>query len=166
MLDSILELITQATSSSTFIFCFCNLIIVIILLDLKPRISVHQRSQIHLSIGETQKQETNIKFSSEKSVESLTQEKEVSHVIEAVEAEVEEEEEAEDKIENEGNDDIDCNNEEGKEEMEKDVEEENDDELRKRVEEFIEKVNKKWKEELLSTSSLVYERKNNEIFAI
>ncbi|GAU26438.1 hypothetical protein TSUD_294030 [Trifolium subterraneum] len=96
----------------------------------------------------------------------MTQEKEVSHVIEA-EAEDEEEEE-ENEIEIEDNDDdIDCNNDEGKEEKEKEDEEEKDgDELRKRVEEFIEKVNKKWKEELLSTSSLVYERKNNEIFAI
>ncbi|WJX66715.1 hypothetical protein P8452_51245 [Trifolium repens] len=87
----------------------------------------------------------------------MTQEKEVSHVIEAeVEAE-EDEEEEEIKIEIEDNDDdIDCNNEEEKEENEKeDEEEKDDDELRKRVEEFIEKVNKKWKEELLSTSSLV-----------
>jgi hypothetical protein len=168
MLDSILEMITQAASSSTFIFCFCNLIIVIILMDLKPRISVHQKSEFPLSIYEIQKQETNTKFSFEKSIESMTQEKEVSHVIEAeVEAE-EDEEEEEIKIEIEDNDDdIDCNNEEGKEENEKeDEEEKDDDELRKRVEEFIEKVNKKWKEELLSTSSLVYARKNNEILAI
>ncbi|PNX89479.1 hypothetical protein L195_g045599 [Trifolium pratense] len=94
----------------------------------------------------------------------MTQEKEVSHVIEA---EANEDEDEENKIEIEANDDIDCNNEEGKEENEKEHEEEkDDDELRKRVEEFIEKVNKKWKEELLSTSSLVYERKNNEILAI
>jgi hypothetical protein len=169
MLDSILEMITQAASSSTFIFCFCNLIIVIILMDLKPRISVHQKSEFPLSIYEIQKQETNTKFSFEKSIESMTQEKEVSHVIEAeAEAEEDEEEEEEIKIEIEDNDDdIDCNNEEGKEENEKeDEEEKDDDELRKRVEEFIEKVNKKWKEELLSTSSLVYARKNNEILAI
>jgi hypothetical protein len=133
-------------------------------MDLKPRISVHQRSEFPLSIYEIQKQETNTKFSFEKSIESMTQEKEVSHVIEA---EVEAEEE-EIKIEIEDNDDdIDCNNEEEKEENEKeDEEEKDDDELRKRVEEFIEKVNKKWKEELLSTSSLVYARKNNEILAI
>ncbi|KAK2421286.1 glutamic acid-rich protein [Trifolium repens] len=137
-------------------------------MDLKPRISVHQRSEFPLSIYEIQKQETNTKFSFEKSIESMTQEKEVSHVIEAeVEAE-EDEEEEEIKIEIEDNDDdIDCNNEEEKEENEKeDEEEKDDDELRKRVEEFIEKVNKKWKEELLSTSSLVYARKNNEILAI
>ncbi|XP_045818882.1 nuclear polyadenylated RNA-binding protein 3-like [Trifolium pratense] len=164
MLDSILEMITQAASSSTFIFCFCNLIIVIILMDLKPRISVHQRSEFPLSIYEIQKQEINTKFSFEKSIESMTQEKEVSHVIEA---EANEDEDEENKIEIGANDDIDCNNEEGKEENEKEHEEEkDDDELRKRVEEFIEKVNKKWKEELLSTSSLVYERKNNEILAI
>ncbi|CAL5185046.1 unnamed protein product [Lathyrus oleraceus] len=151
MLDSILELITQAASSSTFIFCFCNLIIVIILLDLKPSVNVHQKSEIHLSIceSETLKQEIN-----SKSIESLTQEKEVPRVVIDVEAKEEKEEEDEDEIEIENNEDVDCNN--------NDVEiEENDDELRKRVEEFIEKVNKKWKEELLSTSRLVYGKNNN-----
>lgn len=148
MLDSILELITQAASSSTFIFCFCNLIIVIILLDLKPSLNVHQKSEIHLSIceSETQKQEIN-----SKSIESLTQEKEVPRVVIDVEAE-EEEEEEEVEIEIENNDDVEIEN--------------NDDELRKRVEEFIEKVNKKWKEELLSTSTLVYGKSNNGIMAI
>lgn len=147
MLDSILELITQAASSSTFIFCFCNLIIVIILLDLKPSLNVHQKSEIHLSIceSETQKQEIN-----SKNIESLTQEKEVPRVVIDVEAKEEEEEEVEIEIEN--NDDVEIEN--------------NDDELRKRVEEFIEKVNKKWKEELLSTSTLVYGKSNNGILAI
>ncbi|BAU02457.1 hypothetical protein VIGAN_11199500 [Vigna angularis var. angularis] len=61
-------------------------------------------------------------------------------------------------IEIEGNDD--CSNEdEEKVEQEKDDDrsekDDSNDELRKRVEEFIQKVNKGWKEELLSTSSLV-----------
>ncbi|XP_058773491.1 uncharacterized protein LOC131647636 [Vicia villosa] len=152
MLDSILELITQAASSSTFIFCFCNLIIVIILLDLKPSVNVHHKSEIHLSICETLKQEIN-----SKTIKSLTQEKEVSRVV--IDAEAKEEEEEEDEIVIEKDHGVDCNND--------DVEiEENDDELRKRVEEFIEKVNKKWKEELLSTSRLVYAKNNNEILVI
>ncbi|XP_027359417.1 NAD-dependent protein deacetylase HST1 [Abrus precatorius] len=142
MLDSILEFITQAASSSAFIFCFCNLIIVIILLDLKPSLSIHQKSEISFSKGPNQKQETNIKSVVEKDTASLAQVVEVSHVMET-EAVV-------DNIEIEGNDD--CSNEEEENEEE---EEEEDDELRRRVEEFIEKVNKGWKEELLSTSSLV-----------
>ncbi|TKY45048.1 hypothetical protein E2542_SST31332 [Spatholobus suberectus] len=153
MLDSVLEFITQAASSSAFIFCFCNLIIVIILVDLKPSLSVHQGSEIPLSKGANQKQGANSKSLVEKDTAPLPQAVEVSHVEEA---------EAVDNIEIEGN--YDCSNEE-EEKVEEEEEEEDhgdnndndndDDELRRRVEEFIEKVNKGWKEELLSTSSLV-----------
>ncbi|XP_061353519.1 uncharacterized protein LOC133298272 [Gastrolobium bilobum] len=143
MLDSVLEFITQAASNSTFIFCFCNLIIVIILLDLKPGLSFHQASEISLSIGANQKQGANSKCLVEKDSGSLPQVAEVSHVQEE---EADAEAKVVDNIEIEGSDD--CSNEE------EEKEEEND-ELRKRVEEFIEKVNKRWKEELLSTSSLV-----------
>ncbi|KAK7314896.1 hypothetical protein VNO77_33426 [Canavalia gladiata] len=140
MLDSVLEFITQAASSSAFIFCFCNLIIVIILKDLKPSLSIHQASEIPFSKVANQKQGTNTKsLVVEKDIASLPQAVEVSHVEEA---------EIVDNIEIEGNDE-DCSNED------EEKEEEDDDELRRRVEEFIEKVNKGWKEELLSTSSLV-----------
>ncbi|KAL2334496.1 hypothetical protein Fmac_015709 [Flemingia macrophylla] len=147
MLDSVLEFITQAASSSAFIFCFCNLIIVIILVDLKPSLSIHQESEIPLSKGANQKQETNAKHLVERETTSLPHEVEVSHDQEA---------EAVENIEIEGNDD--CSN--GEEKIEEESEDDNnhndnDDELKKRVEEFIEKVNKGWKEELLSTSSMV-----------
>jgi len=140
MLDSVLEFITQAASSSTFIFCFCNLIIVIILVDLKPSLSIHQESEIPPSKGdENEKQKA--KYSNslvEKETASLPQAVEVSHDQEA---------ETVESIEIEGNDD--CSNEEEDDDDDNNINDE--DELKRRVEEFIEKVNKGWKEELLST---------------
>ncbi|OIV98941.1 hypothetical protein TanjilG_07376 [Lupinus angustifolius] len=152
MLDSILEFITQAASSSAFIFCFCNLIIIIILVDLKPSLSIHQQSEIPLSIYTNIKQETNSKILVEKDVGSSPQEAKISHVKEREEAEVYEEAKASamNKIEVKDNDDL-SNEEEKKEEVEDGNEEEEDDELKRRVEEFIEKVNRGWKQELLST---------------
>lgn len=149
MLDSVLEFFTQAASSSAFIFCFCNLIIVIILVDLKPSLSIHQESEIPLSKGANQNVGANYK---EIDTTSLPQAEEVSHDQKA---------EVVESIEIEGNDD--CSNEEEEEKVEEEKEEDHDDdddnhdddELRRRVEEFIKKVNKGWKEELLSTSSLV-----------
>ncbi|KAK7364251.1 hypothetical protein VNO80_12772 [Phaseolus coccineus] len=145
MLGSVLEFITQAASSSAFIFCFCNLIIVIILVDLKPSLSIHQESEIHLLEGANdQKQGANSKPIVEKNTTAKPQGVEVSHDDEA---------ETVENIEIEGNED------EEKVEQEKDDDrsekDDSNDELRKRVEEFIQKVNKGWKEELLSTSSLV-----------
>ncbi|KAE9617220.1 hypothetical protein Lal_00034825 [Lupinus albus] len=141
MLDSILEFITQAASSSAFIFCFCNLIIVIILVDMKPSLSIHQESEILLSMdtNPTKKQETEPKH--------IVQEAQVSQVQEPKEAELDEEAKtlAAKNIEMKGNDDW-SNEEEEREEVEE------DDELKRRVEEFIEKVNRGWKQELLSTS--------------
>ncbi|MED6195459.1 hypothetical protein PIB30_037972 [Stylosanthes scabra] len=161
MLDSIVEFITQAASSSAFIFCFCNLIIVYILVDLKPSLSsssVHQESSevTPSSIGiNHQKQGTNSKFLVRKDTESRAIQ--VSNVQRAgAEAEAEEEVETEEKlievdiIEIIDNDEC-FNKEVGKEEEEEEEEGNHDDELRKRVEEFIEKVNKGWKEELLIT---------------
>ncbi|XLR65612.1 hypothetical protein S83_016284 [Arachis hypogaea] len=165
MLDSIVEFVTQAASSSAFIFCFCNFIIVYILVDLKPTLSssVHQEnSEVTPSMGTNlQTQETNSKFLVQKDTELRAIQ--VSYVRQ-VEAEAEAEVKAKlievDIIETIGNDE--CFVEEVKKEDEKEEkeekdeeEEEDEDELRKRVEEFIEKVNKGWKEELLITSSLV-----------
>ncbi|KAL1356140.1 hypothetical protein AAHE18_05G161900 [Arachis hypogaea] len=155
MLDSIVEFVTQAASSSAFIFCFCNFIIVYILVDLKPTLSssVHQEnSEVTPSMGTNlQTQETNSKFLVQKDTELRAIQ--VSYVRQ-VEAE------AEAEVKTIGNDE--CFVEEVKKEDEKEEkeekeeeEEEDEDELRKRVEEFIEKVNKGWKEELLITSSLV-----------
>ncbi|CAJ1952513.1 unnamed protein product [Sphenostylis stenocarpa] len=146
MLSSVMEFITQAASSSAFIFCFCNLIIVIILVDLKPSLSIHRESEVHLLKGANdQKQGANSKPLVEKDTPPMPPAVEVSHDHEA---------ETVEKIEIEGNKD--CSNEEDeKVEEEKDDNKSENDELRKRVEEFIEKVNKGWKEELLSTSTLV-----------
>ncbi|RDX98654.1 hypothetical protein CR513_18385, partial [Mucuna pruriens] len=125
MLDSVLEFISRAASSSALVFCFCNLIIVIILVDLKPSLSIHQGSEIPQNSG-NQKQGANSKSIVEKDTTSLPQAEEVSHVVEEAEAveniEIEgnEEEEKEDDHDDEDNDD-------------------NDDELRRRVEEFIKK---------------------------
>ncbi|KAL4317450.1 hypothetical protein AHAS_Ahas15G0386300 [Arachis hypogaea] len=146
MLDSIVEFITQAASSSAFIFCFCNLIIVYILLDLKPTLSSsvqQENSEVTPSMGTNlQKQETNSKFLVQKDTELRAIQ--VSYVRQ-VEAETI------------GNDEcfVEEVKKEDEEEEKEEKEEEDDDELRKRVEEFIEKVNKGWKEELLITSSLV-----------
>ena len=140
MLDSVVEFITQAASSTAFIFCFCNLIIVIILVDLKPSLSFDQKREVSHPTN-TGKQGTNSKCLVNKSTPTQ-QAGEVSHAHE---------EEAVHKIETEGNDDSCCNEEEEEEEEE----EGKDDELRRRVEEFIEKVNKGWKAEYLNTSSLL-----------
>ncbi|KAK7287331.1 hypothetical protein RIF29_00573 [Crotalaria pallida] len=87
MLDSILEFITQAASSSAFIFCFCNLIVVIILVDLKPSlISVHQESEIPLSMDTTHKQETNSKCLVQKDIGSSPQVSQVQEAEEDTEA--------------------------------------------------------------------------------
>ncbi|CAL0328654.1 unnamed protein product [Lupinus luteus] len=141
MLDSILEFITQAASSSAFIFCFCNLIIIIILVDLKPSLSIHQESEIPLSIDTNKKQGTNFKSLVEKDTGSSPQEAQVDEEAKAL---------ALNKIEVKGNDDW-SNEEEESEEVEDGNEEEEGDELKRRVEEFIEKVNRGWKQELLST---------------
>ncbi|XP_019451504.1 PREDICTED: uncharacterized protein LOC109353625 isoform X3 [Lupinus angustifolius] len=134
MLDSILEFITHAASSSAFIFCFCNLIIVIILVDLKPRLSIHQESEIPLPMDATQKQGTNFKHP--KDTES-------SPEAEIAEVDTEPKAIAVNNIETKGNDDWNIEEEE----------EEDDDELKRRVEEFIEKVNRGWKQESLRISS-------------
>ncbi|XP_057443424.1 uncharacterized protein LOC130735470 [Lotus japonicus] len=152
MLGFVLDLVTQAASSSAFIFCCCNLIIVIILLDLKPSISVHQESEVLVSVGENQKQGTSFKCLVEEDKGSLSQVAEVSHLMEA-----ETEGKPADNIETQINEDH-------RNEEEEKVEEE-DDELRRRVEEFIEKINKGWKEELFCTSNRAYESNSKEIYA-
>ncbi|KAL1319201.1 hypothetical protein HN51_071502 [Arachis hypogaea] len=160
MLDSIVEFITQAASSSAFIFCFCNLIIVYILLDLKPTLSSsvqQENSEVTPSMGTNlQKQETNSKFLVQKDTELRAIQVSYVRQVEA-EAEAEAKLIEVDIIETIGNDEcfVEEVKKEDEEEEKEEKEEEDDDELRKRVEEFIEKVNKGWKEELLITSSLV-----------
>ncbi|KAI4351871.1 hypothetical protein L6164_006176 [Bauhinia variegata] len=145
MIDSILEFITKAASSSAFIFCFCNLIIVIILIDLKPSLSFDQGSEISLSMirnkAAKDKQEKNSKYPVEENKPDP----------EAGEVSAPQEGLAVDKIENEDSDN--CSNEEKEDKEDEDEDEdEDDDELKRRVEEFIEKVNKGWKAEMLGTS--------------
>lgn len=138
MLDSVVEYITQAASSTAFIFCFFNLIIVIILVDLKLNLSFDQQNEIPLSMHtKTGIQETNSKPLINRNTLS-PQAGKVSYAQEAAAAAV-------NKIGTEGNDNC-CNEEEEKEKEE---------ELRRRVEEFIEKVNEQWKAEYLSTSTLL-----------
>lgn len=128
---SILELFTQAASSSAFIFCFCNLIIVIILMDLKPRLCYDQGSEIPVYMARTHRAEENSKGIAQKE-----EDREVSQ-------DQKKEEKAADNCSNEEDLEVDV-----EEEIE---EEEEDDELRRRVEEFIQKVNKAWKAEFFST---------------
>jgi len=119
---------------------------------LKPSLSIHQQSEIHLLKGANDQKKganNNSKPVVEKDTTPMPQAVEVEEVSHDHEAGTVE------NIEIEGNDD--CSNEdEEKVEQEKDddrISEKDDsnDELRKRVEEFIQKVNKGWKEELLST---------------
>ncbi|KAF7820683.1 nuclear polyadenylated RNA-binding protein 3-like [Senna tora] len=117
----------KAASSSGFIFCFCNLIIVIILIDLKPSLSFDQESEIPVSMVRSSTGMTHkCQVQKEEACREVSQEHKEEEMTDKEEEEEEEEEEDDD-----------------------------DDELRRRVEEFIDKVNKAWKAELLSTSSLV-----------
>ncbi|KAJ8771416.1 hypothetical protein K2173_026593 [Erythroxylum novogranatense] len=50
MLDSTLELITQAVSNSLFIFCCCNLIILVIFIGSKSGSDLDQESEIPVSV--------------------------------------------------------------------------------------------------------------------
>ncbi|KAB2598550.1 hypothetical protein D8674_001470 [Pyrus ussuriensis x Pyrus communis] len=50
MLDSTLDLLTQAASNSLYVFCFCNLIIVMILVGSKPGSYFDQESEIPVSV--------------------------------------------------------------------------------------------------------------------
>lgn len=74
MLDTTLDLLTEATSNSLFIFCFCNLIIAIILLGSKPISNDDGESAIHLSMAtnkhEEDEQGTSPKQVSEETLES------------------------------------------------------------------------------------------------
>ncbi|KAI4347448.1 hypothetical protein L6164_008261 [Bauhinia variegata] len=148
MIDSVLEFIARAASSSAFIFCFCNLIIVIILIDLKPSLSLDQGSEIPPSVirntAADDKQERNSKC--------VVEGNKRSGETRGVSTPQEEQALAMDKVENEDNHG--CSNE-AKVKAEEDEDEDDNDELRRRVEEFIEKVNKAWKAEMLNTSNLV-----------
>ena len=148
MFDSVVDFISQAASSSAFIFCFCNLIIVIILLDLKPSSKFDQESAIPVSVVTNTGMNHKPAASNSKNLaDENTQLRGVEEVLNA-----KEEADLVENIVTEANDVKICSNEEEEEEEE---DEDDDDALRRRVEEFIEKVNKRWKEELLVTSSLV-----------
>ncbi|CAL9008549.1 unnamed protein product [Prunus brigantina] len=134
MLDSTLDLITQAASNSLFIFCFCNLIIVIILVGSKPISNNDEESAIHLTMPTSKhvddEQGTRAKQVCKKN-NALMEVSQVSNAQIAISDNS--------KVSS-------ANSDNG--------ETEGDDELRTRAEEFIEKVNKAWKAELLRNSRL------------
>ncbi|KAL6291386.1 hypothetical protein ACE6H2_008896 [Prunus campanulata] len=133
MLDSTLDLITQAASNSLFIFCFCNLIIVIILVGSKPISNNNEESAIHLTMP-TSKHVDDEQGTREQVCKKNNALMEVSQVSNAQTAISDNS-----KVSS-------ANSDNG--------ETEGDDELRTRAEEFIEKVNKAWKAELLRNSRL------------
>ncbi|XP_044507053.1 uncharacterized protein LOC123226573 [Mangifera indica] len=141
MFDSVLELVSQATSNSLFVFCCCNLIIVIILMGSKPSSSFEQGREscvpvvANTSANGVQVKETNycMRFSDEN----------VKRVV-CVEEEL--------NVEGEQEPDDDEEEEESSSFADGDKE---DDEFRRRIEEFIHKINSGWKAELLRTSCLV-----------
>ncbi|KAH7557492.1 hypothetical protein ACOSP7_027264 [Xanthoceras sorbifolium] len=136
MIDSTLELITQAASNSLFIFCFCNLIILMIFMGSKPAGSnFEQESEVpaaQTTTWENAKQGRKSMHSLDGSRRRLIEVKEASNVQEEPATD-------DNKEENSSSDDH----------------EEENDEFRRRVEEFIEKVNREWKAELMRTSRLV-----------
>lgn len=134
MLDSTLELITQAASNYLFVFCFFNLIIVIILAGSKPGSGIHQQNEILLSIGADVYRNANDQEPDSNKNSVLVD------LIEPVE---------------EGKGNSGDRNEDGDVENDKIDEHDNDegeeDEFRRRIEEFIAKVNKGWRAEMLRT---------------
>ncbi|KAM5557144.1 hypothetical protein ABKV19_024502 [Rosa sericea] len=139
MLDTTLDLLTQATSNSLIIFCFCNLIIAIILLGSKSISDDHVESSIHPRMStnkhEEDEQGTSAKqVSDEERLESNAS-MQVSQPPKANNA-VPDNSIVSKIIYSNGNDETEAD----------------DEELRTRVEEFIQKVNQAWKAEFLSTT--------------
>ncbi|KAB2598552.1 hypothetical protein D8674_001472 [Pyrus ussuriensis x Pyrus communis] len=135
MLDSTLQLITQAASNSVFIFCFCNLIVVIILVGSKPVSNNDERSITRTTTAPSKhaddEQGTRVKH-------AWKEKNALMQVSELVSNE-----------QNAAADDGEFSSTDGDGD---DDETDTDDELRTRAEEFIEKVNKAWKAEVLTTS--------------
>ncbi|XP_040364057.1 uncharacterized protein LOC112171646 [Rosa chinensis] len=140
MLDTTLDLLTQATSNSLIIFCFCNLIIAIILLGSKSISNDHVESSIHLRRStnkhEEDEQGTSAKQVSEERLESnasmqVSQPPKANHAVpdNIIVSKI---------IYGNGNDETEAE----------------DEELRTRVEEFIQKVNQAWKAEFLRTTCI------------
>ncbi|RXH94933.1 hypothetical protein DVH24_024617 [Malus domestica] len=141
MLDSTLDLLTQAASNSLYVFCFCNLIIVMILVGSKPCSYVDQESVSTV----TSSYKTRIS-NDHKQVEDDKCEQEgtmfKSPIVFGQVANPEK------KLATAGEDNGSGDHHNESKECD------NEDELRRRVEEFIEKVNRGWKAELLISSHL------------
>ncbi|XP_022774488.1 uncharacterized protein LOC111316690 [Durio zibethinus] len=126
MIDSTLDLISQAVSNNLYVFCLFNLIIVMILMGSKHGSSLDQDFEIPLSAPTYDKQ----------SISVSEQVKNANRLWSAYETA---------KDDNKGNrNGFDANNTEDADE--------DDDELRRRVEEFIAKVNREWRAEKLGLS--------------
>ncbi|WRX19400.1 hypothetical protein QQP08_011887 [Theobroma cacao] len=131
MLDSTLDLISQAVSNNLYVFCLFNLIIVMILMGSKHGSSFDQDYEILLSTPAYHKQDAEVKQSPDLRERAMN----AGSVPGAYETATED---------NKGNkNDINGNNI---------IVTDEDDELRRRVEEFIAKVNREWKAEKLGMS--------------
>ncbi|XWS61042.1 hypothetical protein CRYUN_Cryun07bG0091700 [Craigia yunnanensis] len=132
MLDSTLDLISQAVSNILYVFCLFNLIIVMILMGSKQGSNFDQDYEIPPSTPTYDKQDIEVKQLLHRSEQARN----TSKVPSAFETATED---------NKGNrNDCNANNIENT-----DKDDEGDDELRRRVEEFIAKVNREWKAEKL-----------------
>ncbi|KAH7537910.1 hypothetical protein FEM48_Zijuj03G0143000 [Ziziphus jujuba var. spinosa] len=140
MLDSTLELISQAASNSLLVFCFCNLIIVIILVGLKPVSTAHQQ---------VNNRNSNPRGGGEAAPKQVKNSMVKNDLIEGV-LEESNAQKAADDVDDEGRNRNNDNDGHGNDRDEKE-EDDDDDELRKKVEEFIEKVNEGWKAEVLTS---------------
>ncbi|XP_031375552.1 uncharacterized protein LOC116190019 [Punica granatum] len=127
MLDSAVEVISQAASSSLFVFCFCNLIIAVILVGSKSKSSI-EGSCAPASSMPTCKSNTN---ETRVKAESPSNHREERAVAEPEDACTQCNIEIEDKGYNQEED------------------EDHDDELKMRIEDFIAKVNREWQAENL-----------------
>ncbi|XP_021286636.1 uncharacterized protein LOC110418279 [Herrania umbratica] len=135
MLDSTLDLISQAVSNDLYVFCLFNLIIVMILMGSKHGSSFDQDYEIPLSTPTYHKQDAEAKQSPDISERAMNP----CRVPGANETATE------------GNKGT-KNDSNGNSIIVTDEDDEGDDELRRRVEEFIAKVNREWRAEKLSMS--------------
>ncbi|KAL2920538.1 Frequency clock protein [Bienertia sinuspersici] len=150
MLNSIIELITQASSNFHLIFCFCNILIVILLIDRSNKDSKcsSTSSSEFLQIVITTGYENYGKVAEDDdSSEELSSEAAMPiQYDEEVDTEEDDDtEEDEDDYDYGYGYDYECD-----EELEYDS-----DELKKRIEEFINKTHREWRAERLRLSSEV-----------
>ncbi|XWS50662.1 hypothetical protein CRYUN_Cryun12cG0105500 [Craigia yunnanensis] len=137
MLDSTLDLISQAVSNNLYAFCLFNLIIVMILMGSKHGSNFDQYYEIPLSTPTYDKQDLEVKQLLNRSEQATN----ASRVSSAYETATED---------NGGS--RNCCNANNTDDADADEDDEGGDELRRRVEEFIAKVNREWRAEKLNMS--------------